>query len=337
MASKTTYVSDVPRLMELWDHSSNVLLPQNVSHRSNVRVRWLCSKKHSWSAVVRSVEAGTGCPYCSGRKAVPGQTDLPTTHPHLVSSYSSKNTTPIQEVKAGSSLKRLWICDEGHEWWATVQDVSSGKWCPFCSGRRSIPGKTDLQTLYPDIAVEWAEDNEKPASEYRPSSRYKATWICRNGHKWVSAIYSRTGKNKSGCRICSLSVLTKPEKLLGSLLGGVHQHRIFLENKSVIVDLYLADSNTIVEYDGWYWHKDHQHRDTTKTEALLGAGYRVVRIRESYRSKVLPMLPIEHENLYQVNCDYDDLLEDVASATATVVEWICKDGNTHGTTLRYNT
>jgi very-short-patch-repair endonuclease len=56
---------------------------------------------------------------------------------------------------------------------------------------------------------------------------------------------------------------------------------------------------TVVEYDGIYWHliyKDRSQQDVAKTEALLAAGYDVIRIRENG----LPFIPVTHPNLRQV-------------------------------------
>jgi hypothetical protein len=57
-----------------------------------------------------------------------------------------------------------------------------------------------LATIFPDIAQE--ADGWDPTL-VSSSSGKKVSWKCAKGHKFAAAIYSRTGKGKSGCPICS--------------------------------------------------------------------------------------------------------------------------------------
>ena len=59
-------------LLREWDAARNGgLTPSDVSFGSHQKVWWQCSKGHSWQAKVYSRSAGSGCPYCTGRKEVP--------------------------------------------------------------------------------------------------------------------------------------------------------------------------------------------------------------------------------------------------------------------------
>ena len=56
-------------LLHEWDAARNGgLTPSDVSFGSHQKVWWQCSKGHSWQAKVYSRSAGSGCPYCTGRK-----------------------------------------------------------------------------------------------------------------------------------------------------------------------------------------------------------------------------------------------------------------------------
>lgn len=66
--------------------------------------------------IAKRTSRNQGCPYCSGRKAIPGENDLATTHPEVVQEWGSKNSISPQEVKAGSNRKVWWKCDKGHEY-----------------------------------------------------------------------------------------------------------------------------------------------------------------------------------------------------------------------------
>ncbi len=38
-------------------------------------------------------------------------------------------------ISYGSTVKVWWKCEKGHEWEATVSKRSSGRGCPYCSGK----------------------------------------------------------------------------------------------------------------------------------------------------------------------------------------------------------
>ncbi|EFF64599.1 conserved domain protein, partial [Turicibacter sanguinis PC909] len=77
-----------PILAKEWHLTKNGdLSPQDVSTGSNKKVWWQCSKNHEWEAVINSRSEGRGCPYCAGRYAIVGETDLTTTHPDLAKQW----------------------------------------------------------------------------------------------------------------------------------------------------------------------------------------------------------------------------------------------------------
>ena len=76
-------------LLTEWDSERNLpLTPETVSRGSKRRVFWRCANGHSWQAAVHTRSgSGTGCPYCSGRLPVPGETDLATRYPDLAAEW----------------------------------------------------------------------------------------------------------------------------------------------------------------------------------------------------------------------------------------------------------
>ncbi len=102
-----------PKLAKEWDYDKNGNhRPENTSPRSNKTVFWLCDKGHSYPARVSHRQNGSGCPYCSGRLAIPGETDLATTHPKIAAEWDYSLNTDVlpSTVKAGSSAVFYWKC-----------------------------------------------------------------------------------------------------------------------------------------------------------------------------------------------------------------------------------
>ena len=127
-----------PTLSREWHFIKNgSLTPQEVAPNSHRKVWWLCSKnkEHEWQTAIYIRKKGSGCPYCSGKKAYKGNC-LATVNPKLAKEWhpsKNGNLTPF-DVRPGSGKKVWWLCSKNkeHEWQATVEGRNSGRGCPKC-------------------------------------------------------------------------------------------------------------------------------------------------------------------------------------------------------------
>lgn len=123
-----------PDLLEEWDDDND---PYEVLAGSDQRIQWKCRKdeRHIWTASVSGrTLSGQGCPCCSGRRVVEGETDAKTTHPHLIDEWDDPRD--LTEFSRGSSYKARWRCrqNDEHTWTSTISDKTSGKSnCPHCA------------------------------------------------------------------------------------------------------------------------------------------------------------------------------------------------------------
>ena len=126
--------------------------------------------------------------------------------PELVPEWSEKNQplTP-DEVPFGSNKRYWWRGQCGHEWQTSAKARSHGEKCPICSNTRIIPGINDLETLHPELAMEWSPKNARPASAFGEGSHKKAIWRGQCGHEWTAVIRSRVGG--AGCPYCSHNIV----------------------------------------------------------------------------------------------------------------------------------
>lgn len=192
-----------PSLAREWCLKRNgKLTPQDVWPNSNIKVWWVCSKGHEWTATVNNRTSGYGCPYCAGQKVCEDNC-LQTRNPDLAEEWHpTKNgiLTP-QKVMPNTKQKIWWKCERGHEWMATVNSRNRGCGCPYCSGQR-VNNKNCLMRKNPILAKEWhptKNGNQNP-SNVMPNSNKKVWWLCARKHEWEASISSR---NKgSGCPIC---------------------------------------------------------------------------------------------------------------------------------------
>ncbi len=199
-------VTVAPHMAKLWHPTKNgELTPSDVTPGSRKMLWWQCERGHEWQAKTYALKAGCGCPYCAGKRPIEGETDLATVHPHLIKMWSPRNKLSPTEVTAASHKKVWWICEKGHEWEAKIDTVTvMGCGCPYCAGKRAIPGETDLVTLRPDVMEQWDfEKNTIDPRETTVFSHDKVWWKCELGHSWQSVVFSRTRENASGCPYCT--------------------------------------------------------------------------------------------------------------------------------------
>ena len=195
-----------PEMAKLWHPTRNGnLKPSDVMPGSNKQIWWQCEKGHEWQARAYRIKAGDACPYCSGRYAIPGETDLATTHPQILSVWSDKNKLRPAEVTAGTHRKVWWACEKGHEWEANIFSVALDDCgCPYCAGKLAIAGETDLGTLRPDLMEQWDfEKNTCDPTELTVGDHTKVWWKCKLGHSWQARVYSRTREKATGCPYCT--------------------------------------------------------------------------------------------------------------------------------------
>lgn len=197
--------------------------PSAVTAMSNQKRPWLCPRGHRYVTVVanRTRKPSCGCPYCSGRLAIPGETDLATTNPVLAN--QAHRWDPMT-VKAASSQRREWMCDRGHVWAAVVASRSSGNGCPYCANKKVWPGENDLATTHPEVASQaygW------DPSTVMAGSHQQREWTCKLGHVWTASVVNRAIQGQ-GCAVCA--------------------------NKQIIVgvnDLATTDPDLASQADGW--------------------------------------------------------------------------------------
>ena len=194
-----------PNLVKEWDFDKNAPLTLDNISGVNKKYWWICERGHRWEALLSNRIKGSGCPYCSGHKAIQGINDLTTTNPELINEWNYERNNPLlpNNVLAGSEKKVWWKCSKGHEWESLISNRTKGQMCPFCSGKRIIPGETDLESVNPDLAKEWNYEKNKPLlpSQVFPNSNKKAWWKCSNGHEWQAVIGSR--HSGRGCPYCN--------------------------------------------------------------------------------------------------------------------------------------
>ncbi len=156
-----------PDLKNEWNYVKNKGLdPDKFMSGSHKKVWWKCSNNHEWEATIQDRTYGMGCPYCSGRYAIKGETDLATVRPDLAAEWDyDKNTilTP-DSVKTGSNIKVWWKCKNcGYSWQSYIYSrTSSNSGCPKCANKaRSLSKSKPVICIETNIMYSCLTEAEK--------------------------------------------------------------------------------------------------------------------------------------------------------------------------------
>jgi len=138
-------------------------------------------------------------------KLVPGVNDLLTINPGLAAEWDYKKNGDMRPdtVAANSTKKAWWLCKKGHSWQVAISNRNAGSGCPYCGNCLVLAGFNDLGTKNPTLAAEWDyEKNVDICPEMvAANSGKKAWWLCKQGHSWQAAIFSRNAG--CGCPYCA--------------------------------------------------------------------------------------------------------------------------------------
>ena len=200
-----------PFLVQEWDADKNgQLQPTMVLAGSHQKVWWKCTHGHEWQATIKHrAYKEQGCPYCSGRRAIAGKTDLATLNPKLAKEWhptKNGNLTPSQ-VTIHSGKKVWWLCANGHEWLASPHDRDgNGTNCPICNARRQTSFAEQaiyfyIKKYFPD-AVNKSRDifsNSMELDIYIPSKSIGIEYDGINWHK-TEKEYQRERKKYQICK-----------------------------------------------------------------------------------------------------------------------------------------
>lgn len=287
-------------LIDEWNFDKNELSPFEVSAGSDKRVWWRCELGHEWQAVIHNrTSLSRGCPYCSGRKTLPGFNDLETwckenAREDLVDEWNAeKNDISMSRISPSNNKKVWWKCSLGHEWDATISSRTGLRpaGCPYCSNppKRILLGFNDFASWCSRnhmeyLLKEWNYDkNVIDPENVTFGSGERVWWKCNKNHEWRAQIHNRTNGSKTNCPICSRTQTSFPEQAIAFYLIQKFDILQRYKIKGYEVDIFVPNYNIAIEYDGNYFHErnDTILRDQKKSRTLEAAGVKLIRLKET--------------------------------------------------------
>lgn len=292
-----------------WDYKENGdATPETVSWRSNHRASWkchLCGKTSvrpvGGKAYTYSKEGPSGgcrgrlCPR-RPRTILPRESSLHRWGDEVVDSFCLESNAPDTPDTVSHGAKRVltWRClaDPSHPNYLLSLPSRRKTGCPRCSS---------IGCKMPELAAQWHPTKNRHLTPYDVTRgcHRRVWWQCLHGHEWQATVANRThAANPTGCGDCQLAHTSATEIRLYAELTAVltptlgadsvrRQQRIpglaRTHGKGDIL-IRLRHGSTerlvVVEYDSAHYHAGREPNDQAKSDGVLGAGYRLIRVRE---------------------------------------------------------
>lgn len=201
-------LSQAPEVAQYFDEEMNQCSASEVFVKSGKKYWWRCDNElnHKYQMKpLNKVRNNQSCPICSGQQLLTGFNDLQTKYPNIAKEWDyNLNKNKPSEYTYGSGYKAWWKCDKcGESYQSPINIHIRGHKCPYCSGQKVLSGKNDLATLFPDIADEYSENNELPASKISAQTHKKVKWVCSHcNQEYLASPHHRTSNDKTGCPYC---------------------------------------------------------------------------------------------------------------------------------------
>lgn len=269
-------------LLKEWNYEKNIkVTPKSITKGSSKsKIFWKCQKcNNEWYTSVTNRVNGTGCPKCSTKIAHRKVNDdririsgsLYENYPEVAKEWhktQNGDLTP-KDVMGRSHKKVWWICKYGHIWEAKVASRTEGHGCPYCSGLKVINGKTDLKTLFPEVAEEWdyKKNGDLLPNDVTAFTHKNVYWKClkcKNG--WKGKVSDRT-KGGHNCPICAKS--RRVDSLINNLINKngslednypkIAKEWDYKKNKDLSPSEFMGKSNKKV---WWICNFGHSYKTT---------------------------------------------------------------------------
>jgi len=272
-----------PELSKQWHPTKNGnLTPKNFTSGSDKKVWWVCENNHEWKALIYKRNKNLGCPYCSNKKACEDNC-LTTTNPELAKQWSSRNTLTPYDVLAGSDKKVWWVCENNHEWKASVSHRNNGRNCPYCSNKKVCEDNC-LATINPELSKQWSSKNILTPNDVVFGSNKKVWWVCENNHEWKAQINRRNSGAR--CPKCSKNCISKISQAWLDEIGITNREKsIIIRGRKYIVD--GIKNNVIYEFLGDFWHGNPNIFDPRKIHPIKNMLYLDILIKTAKRLNIL--------------------------------------------------
>ena len=270
-------VEETPWVLDYWDYKKNEESPEKIKAYSDKKYYFKCKNGHSMYKSIRSFckdinNKYAGCPICSNLVTVTGENDLATVKPGILKFWDyDRNTQDPKTVNCRSDSKYYFKCRNNHSVYMSVRNfLNSSKTkscgCLICKNIKILPGFNDLATTHPELVNSYPSDlnPDTPITSVSHGSEKRITCRCQAEgctNTFQTPVWSFVSGARiycdehSGISMRSLACRELETWLIDNGVDVCSEARVF-KSKKKRADLYIADKNLVIEYNGLYWHSE---------------------------------------------------------------------------------
>ena len=251
-------------------------------------------------------------------------------HPELAKYWNykrnEKDGVHFEDLTPHSGKTVWWICDKGHEWQASVDHISNGTRCPYCSNKKVLLGYNDLASTNPKLAREWNYKRNGGLSpkDITSGSNKKVWWKCSKNHEWEANISDRN-YNGVGCPYCTNRYVLVGFNDLTTTNPELISEWNYTKNTDIKPTDVTAGSQKRV---WWICSKGHEWETTINNRAKKNSGcpFCSGRYAISGQNDLATLNPeLAAEWNYERNGDLKP--EDIPPGSPRKIWWKCKEGH----------
>lgn len=298
-----SYLSDTSKIEEVLSKSIN----------SDSIASFHCPKGHSWIENIRVFRKRKHpCTACEKEKK-----SIFNLKPYFLEYWDYEKNIAFDIHKIGIANRKAqihWKCPKGCEFTETVYRVSRRKkenFCPVCANR-TVNEEYNFAVCSPDAMCfyDYVKNTDVDPSKEAPWSAKKVHWRCERGHKWFNSLQSMHGRKT--CPKCASNGDSFPEYAMihyfKDKLDLEVEHRKKIEGR-LEADIFLEKYNLIIEYNGYFYHKNKRAKDMLKFQRFLDLGYNLILINEYRDTPYTYDLPVKQIHTLGKSYNFDFLSE----------------------------
>lgn len=99
----------------------------------------------------------------------------------------------LSSVYKNTKDKMLWQCEQNHKWYASLEKIKYGRWCPYCAKNKKLSIEECNKLA--------SSKNGKCITRKYTNAHTKLLFECKNNHRW-RASYANVYSGK-WCPICA--------------------------------------------------------------------------------------------------------------------------------------
>lgn len=310
------------------------------------KVQFKCKHGHTWETEFRErIRHKSGCPYCSGRYAIPGETDLYTWCKNngdignkILRDWTGLNikTNEIEDIHNVSRASRKELkwkcCICGNKWNSEVVTRTGMKtYCPYCNNHKVVEGFNDLYTWASkdgnDIGNELLKQWDYSRNEVEGIDIHKITkgsnlkiWLKCSKCGGIRQQRLTDFLRGAGCHLCNKKSTSYPEQFIyyafkSIFKGTQNRPKLFknmYDNKNGYeYDVYIPEINTCIEYSPTFWHSNKNEYDTFKKRICIENDVRFISIIEDSYNEMEHIISDDYICFKMIEHKKDEILQNL--------------------------